>query len=279
MPWAAVIGSPVDHSLSPTLHRAAWDWLGISQEWEYRRIDCDKEGVEELLTSLDKECRGLSVTMPCKQAVIPYLDAIDPLAQALGSVNTVIHSGGTLTGFNTDVYGIFSAISQVRSQPIRSALVLGSGATAASTLAAIGNPNLTRIHVAARRFHGPHSLLTVAMRLGLEVDQIPLSDADRVIGLATSVDAVISTLPAGVADSLAARLGAPETPTPQGVLLDVIYSPLTTPLVAAWKDKGGASAHGLDMLAAQGIQQVKLMTGRDADLDVVRSALWAKVSS
>ena len=109
MTWAAVIGSPIEHSLSPVIHRAAWAQLGI-EGWEYRRLEQDRESLPGFVGGLGADCAGLSVTMPCKQAVMPLLDAIDPLASAVGAVNTVVPSSGILAGFNTDVTGIASAV-------------------------------------------------------------------------------------------------------------------------------------------------------------------------
>ena len=105
MTWAAVIGSPIEHSLSPVIHRAAWAQLGIDG-WEYRRLEQDGASLPGFIGGLGDDCVGLSVTMPCKQAVMPLLDAIDPLASAVGAVNTVVPSSGVLAGFNTDVAGI-----------------------------------------------------------------------------------------------------------------------------------------------------------------------------
>ena len=104
MMWAGVIGSPIEHSLSPVIHRAAWEDLGV-EGWEYRRIEQDESSLPEFISGLDESFRGLSVTMPCKQAIIPLLDAIDPLATGVGAVNTVVPSSGVLAGFNTDVTG------------------------------------------------------------------------------------------------------------------------------------------------------------------------------
>ena len=87
--WAAVIGSPIAHSLSPVIHRAAWEQLGIDG-WEYRRAEVTEESLPPFIGQLDESFCGLSVTMPCKQAVMPLLDAIDPLASAVGAVNTVV---------------------------------------------------------------------------------------------------------------------------------------------------------------------------------------------
>ena len=129
MMWAGVIGSPIEHSLSPVIHRAAWEDLGI-ERWEYRRIEQDETSLPEFIAGLDGSFRGLSVTMPCKQAIIPLLDAIDPLATGVGAVNTVVPSSGVLAGFNTDVTGIASAIRRACSQANRAlptnAVVLGA---------------------------------------------------------------------------------------------------------------------------------------------------------
>ena len=123
MMWAGVIGSPIEHSLSPV-------GLGLEGDWEYRSAEVDRGGLGAFIAGLDPQCRGLSVTMPCKQAIIPLLDAIDPLATAVGAVNTVVPSSGVLAGFNTDVTGIASAIRCACSQAERalptSAVVLGA---------------------------------------------------------------------------------------------------------------------------------------------------------
>ena len=114
VPWAAVIGSPIAHSLSPVIHRAAWERLGLAGDWEYRSAEVDRGGLGAFIVGLDPQCRGLSVTMPCKQAVMPLMDVVDPLAAAVGAVNTVVPGAGVLTGFNTDVHGITTAIAEAR---------------------------------------------------------------------------------------------------------------------------------------------------------------------
>ena len=277
MTWAGVIGSPIDHSLSPVIHRAAWEALGISG-WEYRRIECDRDNLPALIGGLDAQCGGLSVTMPCKQAVMPLLDAIDPLASAVGAVNTVVPSAGVLAGFNTDVTGIASAIRRAcaRSGGPRpaSALVLGARATASSALAALGELGITRTSVAARRFAGPGSVIAAASRLGVVIEQIPWADMGAVARAAAGVDLLISTLPAGAADPLASLLA----PTERQVLLDVVYSPRETALRAAFERSGAVVAEGTDMLVFQGAAQVQLMTGRSPDPDVMRDALHEELA-
>lgn len=272
MTWAAVIGSPIEHSLSPVIHRAAWAQLGIDG-WEYRRLEQDADSLPRFIGGLGGDCAGLSVTMPCKQAVMPLLDAIDPLASAVGAVNTVVPSSGVLAGFNTDVTGIASAIRRACSQANRalptSAVVLGARATASSALAALGELGIVTSTVAARRFGGPGSVVAASSRLGVSIDQVLWSDRDAVLRAVSGADLVISTLPAGVGDPLAEKMSVREGQ----VLLDVVYSPRETALRSAFERKGGIVAEGTDMLVFQAAAQVQLMTGHSPKTDVMRGAL------
>lgn len=272
MTWAAVIGSPIEHSLSPVIHRAAWAQLGIDG-WEYHRVEQDTDSLPGFIAGLGADCAGLSVTMPCKQAVMPLLDVIDPLASAVGAVNTVVPSSGVLAGFNTDVTGIASAVRRACSMAgcsaPSSALVLGARATASSALAALGELGITSSTVAARRFGGPGSVVAAASRLGVTIEQVLWSDAEAVDRAASSADLVISTLPASAADPLAERLRVREGQ----ILLDVVYSPRDTALRRAFENAGGVVAEGTDMLVFQAGAQVQLMTGRSPDTGVMREAL------
>ena len=272
MTWAAVIGSPIEHSLSPVIHRAAWAQLGIDG-WEYHRLEQDTDSLPGFIAGLGADCAGLSVTMPCKQAVMPLLDVIDPLASAVGAVNTVVPSSGVLAGFNTDVTGIASAVRRACSMAgcsaPSSALVLGARATASSALAALGELGITSSTVAARRFGGPGSVVAAASRLGVTIEQVLWSDAEAVDRAASSADLVISTLPASAADPLVERLRVREGQ----ILLDVVYSPRDTALRRAFESAGGVVGEGTDMLVFQAGAQVQLMTGRSPDTGVMREAL------
>ena len=277
MTWAAVIGSPIEHSLSPVIHRAAWAQLGVDG-WEYRRLEQDADSLPRFIGGLGGDCAGLSVTMPCKQAVMPLLDVIDPLASAVGAVNTVVPSSGVLAGFNTDVTGISSAIRRACSQADRalptSAVVLGARATASSALAALGELGIVTSTVAARRFGGPGSVVAASSRLGVSIDQVLWSDRDAVLRAVSGADLVISTLPAGVADPIAEHMTVREGQ----VLLDVVYFPRDTALRSAFERNGGIVAEGTDMLIFQAAAQVQLMTGRAPKTDVMRGALEAELA-
>lgn len=278
MTWAAVIGSPVEHSLSPVLHRAAWSSLGTVTDWTYHAYEVTGDTLADFLATREPGMVGLSVTMPLKQSIITHLDAIDPQAHAVGAVNTVIATGNVLTGFNTDIHGIITALTQGRESaslpighsPLR-AVILGGRATAASALAALGSLGITDIAVVARRHGGPGSVLMAAARLGITYTQVMWNNTPEVLNVINAADIVVSTVPAGVTDDLATRI----TPRTDATLLDVVYSPWHTRLVDAWLAAGAHVVHGTDMLLHQAAMQVRLMTGRDPETSTMRSALLA----
>ena len=299
---AAVIGRPVSHSLSPVLHRAAYAGLGL-EDWSYERRETDSESLPGLLAKLAAPVQagpawaGLSVTMPLKQVLLAHLDVIDPLAEAVGAVNTVVaqRSGAgdaLLTGFNTDVAGIVGALREAaRTQTpgssdahlrIEQAVVLGSGATACSALAALGELRAGRITVVARRHAGPGRALSAAHRMGLDIEPFTWKPADstsntEVAQRLAAADVVISTLPAHAADPLEGplrqALARAEGTRAGAVMLDVVYAPWPTAVAGAWADAGGALTPGWLMLLHQAVPQVQLMTGRQPDIECMRTAL------
>ncbi|MFI2102319.1 shikimate dehydrogenase [Isoptericola sp. NPDC019693] len=278
---AAVLGHPVAHSLSPVLHTAAYDALAL-EGWEYSAIDTTVEDLPALVRGLDLGWAGLSVTMPLKHAVMDLVDHVDPLAVAVGAVNTVLvgpaRCGVTLTGTNTDVYGLvtalregFAAQGRGASAGAQSAVVLGGGATAASTLAALGELGCTTPRVLVRSLGRTAGLQEAAARMGV-TPRFEVLDPTASLGALREADVVISTMPAYAADPVAAALAA-QGSAPSGVLLDVVYDPRPTALSAAWADAGGTVVGGERMLLHQAVEQVRLMTGRPAPVGAMDDAL------
>jgi shikimate dehydrogenase len=270
---AAVLGHPIGHSLSPRLHRAAYAALGLSG-WRYDAIDVTEERLPALVETLDQDWAGLSVTMPLKQAIMPLMDHVDPLATVVGAVNTVIVQGGgrrpTLVGANTDVHGIVAALREGgASGSAASAVVLGAGATAASALAALAELGCTTPLVLVRSLGRTGALALAAHRMGVEPVFRPLSEAQAVL---PSADLVVSTLPPGAADLMAAEL-AGRGQSVHGVLLDVAYDPRRSALGDAWERARGTTVDGERMLLHQAVEQVRLMTGRPGPLAAMDAAL------
>ena len=309
---AAVLGHPVAHSLSPTLHRAAYSALGLA-DWRYDAVDVTADQLAEYVTSLDATWTGLSLTMPLKQTVLPLLDHIEPLAAVVGAVNTVLIDGAgarrTLVGANTDVYGIVSAVREGFSPSVnaegspKTAVLLGADATTAAVLATgartaaglaagartaavlgalaqLGCPTPV-VYVRSLGRIGP--LMRAAHRMGVEPQFALLSAAaDELAGF----DIVVSTLPGHAADPVAQALGAAAAATSSaatsaraGVLLDVVYEPRPTALSVAWKQIGGVVVGGERMLLHQAVEQVRLMTGRIAPVDAMEHVLAIQLAN
>ncbi|MGP7963088.1 shikimate dehydrogenase, partial [Sanguibacter sp. A246] len=173
MKRAGVLGHPIEHSLSPVLHRAAYAALGL--DWHYDRHDVPEDGLSAFLESCGPEWMGLSLTMPLKQTILSMCDHVEPLAEVVGAVNTVLlQTSGrvrTVVGANTDVHGIVAAVREagyVAPDGRRArAVVLGAGATAASTLAALGELGITDASVLVRSLARTGSLRRAAHRMGV----------------------------------------------------------------------------------------------------------------
>lgn len=258
---AAVLGHPIEHSLSPVLHRAAYAELGL--DWVYDRVDVTGDGLAAFLDSLDESWAGLSLTMPLKNDVLPLLDEVDPVAAATGAVNTVVLESGRRRGANTDVGGLVAALDEHGAGHGPSA-VLGAGATARSAVAGLAARGTTLVTAYARRPEAAGDLRATAEAVGVILEVRPWSDAAAGLG----ADVVVSTVPRGAGDAL-----AQDVPATPGTLLDVVYDPWPTPLAAAWAEHGGQVASGLDLLLHQAVLQVRLMTGRDAPVAAMRAAL------
>ncbi|MER7517477.1 shikimate dehydrogenase [Streptomyces sp. NPDC126499] len=250
---AAVLGSPIAHSLSPVLHRAAYRELGLD-DWSYGRFEVDEAALPGFVGELDESWAGLSLTMPLKRAIIPLLDEVTGTAASVEAVNTVVLTeDGRRIGDNTDIPGMVAALRERGVEKVDTAAVLGAGATASSALAALARicsgpvTAYVRSEARAREMHG------WGERLGVDVRTASWDAAAE----ALAAPLVIATTPAGTTDALAASV--PDTP---GTLFDVLYDPWPTRLAAAWSARGGKVVGGLDLLVHQAVLQVEQMTGR-----------------
>lgn len=259
MTRAAVLGSPIAHSLSPVLHRAAYAELGL-RGWTYDAYDVDEAALPGFLAGLDGTWAGLSLTMPLKAVVLPLLDSASALVGAVGAANTVLLAAGRRHGENTDVPGMAAALREAGVGWVASAAVLGGGATARSAVAALADVT-GEVTAYARSQARTEALAATAETSGVVLRVRPWAEAAE----ALSAPLVVNTTPAGAADPLAEAV-----PGALGVLFEVLYEPWPTPLAARWAQRGGAVVDGLALLVHQAVLQVGLMTG--AELDAARLA-------
>ena len=270
---AAVLGSPIRHSLSPVLHGAAYQALGL-HGWRYDMIECDEPGLAPLLDGMGPEWAGLSLTMPLKRVALAVADEVSPLARAVGAANTLVFPpGGPAAGRradNTNVAGLVAALREAGLGRIRRAVILGAGGTAQSALAAVRELGHQAPVVLVRNLARTAELRETAERLGMRpaisgrLFEEPLPEADL----------VISTLPRGAADPLRPARWKPGT-----TVLDVVYAPWPTPFAGSALAAGCQVVSGLTVLLHQAVAQVELMTGYPGPVEAMRTALAAAVAA
>ena len=265
---AAVLGKPIAHSLSPVLHRAAYQALGLT-DWTYDLVECDEAGLAGYVGSRGPAWAGLSLTMPLKRTVLPLLDHVDQLAAATGGANTVVFRPEGRYGYNTDVQGIVDALTEAGCPAPGSVTILGAGATACSALAAAGELGVPGADVVLRDPSRADGLLATAARLGLQVRLHPWEGLHA--GVVGVPDLLISTVPAGAADPYAERVRETHQ-APAAAVIDVVYHPWPTPLAQAAAAAGSVVVRGYAMLLHQAAAQVELMTGKPAPVEAMREA-------
>ncbi len=268
---AAVCGKPIGHSLSPVIHTAGFAAAGLF-DWSYEAIECAEAELADLVRGLGPEWAGLSLTMPLKEVALSVAASASPMAAAIGAANTLVRRpDGGWHADNTDVPGMVRVLTDQGLRPAPAITVLGGGGTARAALAAAARLGAAGVTVVTRRAESTAELAPAAAALGLRLSGVAWADA----AAAFDADAVISTVPEGAADELAAvvswRSGA--------VLFDAIYEPWPTPLAVAAAAHGVHVASGLDLLLAQALGQFEQFTGVvPAPEAAMRDALVAAAS-
>ncbi|MDQ4038750.1 MAG: shikimate dehydrogenase [Actinomycetota bacterium] len=261
----AVVGSPITHSRSPVLHRAAYAALGLTG-WTYDKVELQAEELPGWLAGLDESWRGISVTMPGKAKAFGCADDASELAIMLGAANTLVRTDRGWRADNTDVAGLVGALAEggVDSGPaVGVATVVGAGGTAAAAVAALANLGYSQVDVVVRNPGRARGLVTLAERLGLAA-QLHAWPGDHALGASL----VISTVPApATGDLLGHRWRVGQT------VLDVSYDPWPSRLVEAAVGGGALAVGGAAVLLWQAAGQVELMTGHRAPVDAMREAL------
>jgi len=269
-----LFGYPVSHSISPAFQQAALDHCSIGAGYSAR--EASPERLEEEIGRLrDEEYLGANLTIPHKERVRSFLDGVDPWAEALGAVNTIVKDGGRLVGHNTDAYGFLRSLRERAGFEPRGAsvLLLGAGGAARAAAFALSRERAASLTI-ANRTPGRAELLAGEMRASIPaVDAIPLERA-ALAEAASAVDLVVNSTSIGMSR------GEAEGHTPlnsdlirPGVLVyDMVYTPLETPLARAAREAGAMFVGGLWMLIYQGAASFELWTGTKAPVEVMYEA-------
>jgi len=278
-----VIGDPIAHSRSPVMHNAAFRALDLPFAYcAFRVTAAEVHAAVAAVRALG--LAGLNVTIPHKQAVIPYLDELSPVARLTGAVNTIVNRDGVLFGDNTDVPGLARALDEAGlGARLKLAVVLGAGGSARAAVAALARRARTVV-IAARR-SAQASALVDELQPGLRARLIALPLADLLApasrgGAAHLAQAgvVVHTTPVGMHDDDVLPLDYAATPA-SCLFYDLIYTQRQTPFLAAAKRARRGGANGLGMLLHQGAVAFELWTGARAPVDVMRRALRSAPSN
>lgn len=260
----AIIGHPVAHSLSPAMHRAAYRALGL--DWDYQAIDCPAGGLDAFIAGLDASWRGLSVTMPHKQALLRH-GLSDEVAELVGGGNTLVLDHPRRV-FNTDVTGFVRALASHEITGVGRATIAGAGATAAAGLVGLSRLGLHELLILVREPARAADLERLAHQLGVRTSVGRLGQ-DRAIG-----ELVISALPGGVADAYLDELLAPGA-----AVVDVSYHPWPGLLASRAAAAGLPVVTGLDLLVGQAVDQVRHLTGQSVPAELLHAAALAELTS
>ncbi len=247
---AAVLGSPISHSLSPLLHNTAYTQLGLSASYE--AIEVKAHSLAQFMDDRDESWTGFSLTMPLKEEAIAYADHVDDLAKRINGANTLYGNRGEWHATSTDVIGFANALKMHNVDVKGHVVILGAGATARAAAAACDNSN-TKITVINRSLARVQEMSDAVIESELRFlnwdDLSVLGDADL----------VISTVPAGVTDSIELP---PKTSVPY---FEALYKPWPTPASSLWVSRGGSVIDGLDLLIHQALAQIAIFSGTTFD--------------
>lgn len=276
-----IIGYPIGHSISPIFQQAALDHLGIDATYE--KWEVTPEGVGDFVAGLRApDSLGINITVPHKQAVIPFLDEVDEWATAAGAVNTIVNRNGRLTGHNTDGPGFLRAllVETGYSPTGTRALILGAGGAARGILLALARGGVDSLVIANRTLERAETLAQLAKDNGIRAESIPLAE-DALTQAAASANLIVNCTTIGMShgpDEHGSPLSAAQIPA-SAIVNDLVYNPLETPLLREATAAGATTLGGLHMLVYQGVLSFQMWTGQDAPVDVMSKAAFAEMTA
>jgi shikimate dehydrogenase len=261
---AAVIGDPARHSLSPALHNAAFEALGL--DWVYLAFDVERGGAADALTAMRTlGIDGYSVTMPHKRDVARGVDELSAEAAALDAANCVVNRSGHLVGYNTDGAGFIGGLQHDAGRAVAGlhCVVLGAGGAARAVVRALSVGGAAAVIVVNRSSDAAEATAL----LGGEVARVGTIDDVR------RADLVVNATPVGMAGPLGGTLPCPaELLGRHQLVVDLVYDPLDTPLLAAARQRGAEAHNGVSMLVFQAAEAFELWTGAPAPIEAMLGA-------
>lgn len=260
-----IIGDPVAQSLSPTMHNAGYEALGVDDQFVFVGSRVEPKDLADAVRAMRTlQVRGLTCTIPHKVAVMKHLDAIDGAASMIGAVNTVVNDDGVLTGYNTDWYGAVRPLRNGTSIKGKKVALLGAGGAARAIAFGMIKEG-AELSIYARDTQEASS---IAGTIGGKVYAI-----DRDIERVQEADILIHATPVGMAPDDKRSIVPPSLLHKDQIVFDIVYKPLETRLLCDARACGAETISGIEMLLYQGVEQFRLYTGMEAPESVMRRVL------
>lgn len=270
-----LFGYPVEHTLSPYMHNAAFKSLGL--DYCYLPFKVDPRHLKEAVTGIKAlNMRGVNITIPHKETIIPYLDELDTEASLIGAVNTVLHAGERLIGYNTDGRGFVRSLKEEGGIEPRGkkVVILGAGGAARSIAFSLAMEGVDKIFI--NDTVGDKAIeLSSAIRSKTSIEALYVKDLKERIG---EVDILINATPLGMKKEDPPPI-SPELLSKRLFVYDIIYNPPETPLLKEAKKKGAKTLRGIGMLLYQGALSFKIWTGQDPPIDIMKKAIEKRIEA
>lgn len=264
-----VIGDPIEHTMSPVMHNAAFEHLGI--DYAYLPFQVKREDLGQAIAGMRAlNIRGLNVTIPHKVAIVPFMDKLDPLAAKIGAINTIINNKGGLTGYNTDATGFLRAINE-KGIPVagRNVALLGAGG-AARALAFILAENGAHLVIFNRTLNTARECAANIQEVfHQEAAALELNEANLKATLG-QVNIIVNTTSVGMTPDVNGTPVDASLLRPGMVVVDIVYNPLKTRLLTEAERAGATIVDGLDMFVWQGALALEIWTGQKAPAHIMR---------
>lgn len=271
-----IIGYPIEHTLSPQLHNAAFQALNLN--WLYLPFSVKPEAVKEAVFGFKAlNFAGFNVTLPHKQAVAELVDALSPEAELAGAVNTVKINEGKLVGYNTDIGGFLASLKEIGLQPAgKTALLIGAGGAGLAVAVALAQAQIKKVVILNRTVKKAENLRRKLSNLAIEA--LCLADFKEAVDLREEIELVVNATSVG----MAANPGLPvpvELITEKQLVYDLIYTPVETELIKLAKSKGCRTLNGLSMLVHQGALAFQIWTEKPAPIETMKKAVGLNASN
>lgn len=280
----AIIGHPVQHSLSPLMHGVAAREAGFADnEFSYEKIDVAPADLPRFMKNFrDGPLAGLNVTIPHKIAVMEFLDTIDPTAKTIGAVNVIVKEGGNLAGYNTDAYGLIKSVKDIGGIPDltgKKVFIYGAGGSARAAASGFIAENAASLTIANRTQARAVEILSELAPASLTTRALGFDDRKTLVESISTADIIVNATSVGMAGG-----GAPSglPPGVEGlregqIVVDVVYHPLTTAFLSSARANGARTVDGLWMLIYQGAKAFEIWTGRSFPVEKARAVLLAEL--